>query len=44
MNNQNKTPDELRQEMIKQLQESGNAQFLGEVAMPGVLIPVPEQK
>ena len=42
MNNENeRTPDTLRAELFKQLQEkTGTVQHLHEVAMPGVINPL----
>lgn len=40
---QKKTPAELQQELYEKLQ-SQNAQYMSEVAMPGVVIPVQADK
>ena len=43
MNEQTKTPEQLRAEMIRQLQQSGG-EHLTEVAIPGVVQPIDSDK
>ena len=45
MNDQNKTPEELRMEMYRKLSEQqGKGEHLCEFAMPGVCRPVDENE
>lgn len=40
-----KTPEQLREEMIQNIMKNPDAQYTNEVAMPGVVMPVnPDKK